>query len=341
MIIDWILFEILVPISVLVGALLDLLLGDPAWLPHPVRWIGALIAYEERALRSGIKVKKRPPKKVARELRAAGRRLVFIVILTSGLICVAACVGLFLVHPLLGFAAFSVTNWFMLSARSLAQEADSIRTLLEEGSIPAARRTVGRIVGRDTHNLDEEGIARATIETVAENTSDGVVAPLLFMAVGGPLGGVIYKAINTMDSMVGYTSPRYLNFGRAAAKLDDAANFVPARLTAFFMVLAAGILRYDIHGAQVVWSRDRRKHESPNSAQSESACAGALGVRLGGGATYAGVWHERPYINAGGRPPEAEDIRKAARLLLATELLVLPFAIAISALVWFLILLLV
>ena len=191
-----------------------------------------------------------------------------------------------------------------------------VRVFLEQGDTEGARQAVSMIVGRDTKRLTEEGIAKAAVETVAENASDGVIAPLLWMLVLGPLGGFFYKAVNTMDSMVGYKNERYLYFGRAAAYTDDAVNWIPARQTALFFILAAWMLP-GMNGKEAwrIWRRDRRCHKSPNSAQPEAACAGALGVQLAGDAWYFGVLHKKPVIGDGKRPVEAEDIRRASRLM--------------------------
>ena len=195
---------------------------------------------------------------------------------------------------------------------------------LKAGEVEAARRAVSMIVGRDTANLTAEGITKAAVETVAENASDGVIAPLCWMFVLGPVGGVFYKAVNTMDSMVGYRNEKYLYFGRAAARLDDLVNWIPARLTALFFVLAAYILPgLDGAGAWRIWRRDRRCHKSPNSAQGESACAGALGVQLAGDAWYFGVLHRKPTIGDDTRPVEPEDIVRVNRMMYAAFLLAL------------------
>ena len=173
------------------------------------------------------------------------------------------------------------------------------------------------IVGRDTQNLTKEGVAKAAIETVAENTSDGVIAPMLYTALGGPVLGFLYKAVNTMDSMVGYKNDRYLHFGRAAAKLDDVVNFLPARISALLMIGAAFLSGKSYNGRQAwcIWHRDSRKHASPNSAQTESVCAGALGIQLAGDASYFGKVVKKPYIGDPKRQVEYEDIRRANRLM--------------------------
>jgi adenosylcobinamide-phosphate synthase len=189
------------------------------------------------------------------------------------------------------------------------------------------------IVGRDTDALDEAGIVRATVETVAENTSDGVIAPLLYTFFGTPVLGMCYKAVNTMDSMLGYHNDEYENFGKFAARADDVANFIPSRLSAIFMSLAAGTVGCSMREAFRIWIRDRYKHKSPNSAQTESACAGALGVRLGGSSRYKGVLVEKPYIGDDTRPIVADDIRRAVRLMFETEIVCTAVIFIITGLI--------
>ena len=208
----------------------------------------------------------------------------------------------------------------ILAAKCLKTESMNVYHCLKHESLEASRRAVSMIVGRDTNVLDEIGVAKAAIETVAENTSDGVIAPMLYTAIGGPVLGLLYKAVNTMDSMVGYKNERYLYFGRAAAKLDDVANYIPARLSAYMMILAAYCGGKDYSGRQAfaIWKRDNRKHASPNSAQTEAACAGALGIRLAGDACYFGKILKKPYIGDALRPVEFEDIRRANHLMYGT-----------------------
>ena len=240
------------------------------------------------------------------------------VVLVSGGILKLA----FLVHPLAGFLVSSVMSWQILAARSLKTESMQVYGALKRQDVEAARRAVSMIVGRDTAVLDEAGIAKAAVETVAENASDGVIAPLCWMLLLGPVGGFFYKAVNTMDSMIGYRNERYLYFGRAAARLDDLVNYIPARLTALLMILAAWLLPgMDGGGAWSIWQRDRRCHKSPNSAQSESACAGALGLQLAGDAWYFGILQHKPTIGNPVRPIEPEDIVRANRLMYTASLI--------------------
>ena len=306
----------LTALSVFAGFGLDCLLGDPLSAAHPVVLMGKLISFLEKKLRS------RFPKTPQGE-RTAGTIMALLVPLVS------AGAGLLLlylawrVHPWAYFAVSAFLCWQCFAARCLMTEAKKVVTCLETQGLAAGRRQVAMLVGRDTENLSEEQVIKAAVETVAENTSDGVVAPLLWMVLLGAAGGLFYKAINTMDSMVGYKNEKYLHFGRAAAKLDDGANYIPARLSALAMIGAAFLLKLDGKGAWRVWRRDRRNHASPNSAQTESACAGALGVRLGGDASYFGQLYKKPTIGDPRRPIERADVHRACNLMYGTSGLLL------------------
>ena len=306
----------LTALSVFVGFGLDCLLGDPLSRLHPVALMGKLISLFEKKLRPRFP-------KTPRGERTAGT----IMALTVPLISAGA--GLLLlylawrVHPWAYFAVSAFLCWQCFAARCLMTEAKKVVTCLEKEGLAAGRRQVGMLVGRDTDSLTEPQVVKAAVETVAENTSDGVVAPLFWMALFGAAGGLFYKAVNTMDSMVGYKNDRYLHFGRCAAKFDDAVNYVPARLSALAMIGAAFLLRLDGKGAFRIWRRDRRNHASPNSAQTESACAGALGVQLGGNASYFGKLHEKPTIGDPLRPIERADVARACYLMYGTSLLLL------------------
>ncbi len=298
--------------SIAAGVVLDRALGDPHGLPHPVRAVGRLIERSERLIR-----------RVFPDTRGGqlwgGALLVLIVCMAvwgcaAGLCALAGRAGAWAL-----WAARALLSYYLLAARSLRDESGLVYEYLKKGDTEGARHAVSMIVGRDTQRLEGEEIARAAVETVAENTSDGVIAPLFYLFLGGPALGWLYKAVNTMDSMVGYRNERYLYFGRAAARLDDAANMLPSRLSALFMALAALLLGFDARGAVRIWRRDRRKHKSPNSAQTEAACAGALGVRLGGDAWYFGLLHKKPWIGDAIRPLEYEDIARAGRLMYRTE----------------------
>ena len=295
--------------AVLLGCALDLLLGDPGWMPHPIRGIGALIGGLERCLR------RRFPRSPVGE-RVAG---VLLVVLTETITVGGALLllwGCGTIHWALAFGAESVLCWLCLAARSLRGESMRVYWALKKGTLEEARWAVARIVGRDADRLDEAGVTRAAVETVAENASDGVIAPLLFLVLGGAPLGLFYKACNTMDSMVGSQNERYRQFGWAAARWDDVLNFLPARLSGLLMCLAAPVVGGRWSRTFHIFFRDRRKHKSPNSAHTEAACAGALGIQLAGSGYYFGKLVEKPTIGDPDRPVEPEDIPRANRLML-------------------------
>ncbi len=312
--------------AILCGALLDLLLADPRWMPHPVVYMGKAIAALEKFLRSRL------PRTPGGEL-LGGALLAAALPLGTLAVCGGVCFLAERAHPMAGFLVQTLWCWQGVALRGLAAESGRVYRALSEDDLPAARRAVGRIVGRDTQDLTAGGVTKAAVETVAENFSDGVAAPLLYMLLGGAALAMVYKSINTMDSMVGYKNGRYLYFGRAAAKLDDAVNFLPARLAALFWIAAAFLTGYDGKNAWRIWRRDRRNHASPNSAQTESACAGALGVQLGGPASYFGKAYDKPVIGDPLRPAEPEDILRANRMLYAAGLLALLIGIGLRVLV--------
>ena len=296
----------------------DLLLGDPRGLPHPVRWIGRLTATLEKALY--------PINRSDRGEFLAGCIVCAAVIAVCGGAAFIVPASLRKWSPVAGFIGETITVFYCLSARSLVQEADKVRNRLAARDLPAARNAVAMIVGRDTGNLDERGIVRATVETVAENIVDGIVAPVFWFAVGGPVAAVVFKAVSTMDSMIGYKSERYRRFGTAAARLDDVLNFIPARLTAFFFIPGAALLlRYNWQQSLRIVKRDRRKHDSPNSAHGEAAVAGALGVQLGGEAFYRGVPSCKPLLGNRQNLVQIGDITRACRIAAMVTLLVLVF----------------
>ena len=302
--------------ALLTGYVLDLIFGDPRQIYHPIRIIGNLIAVLEKGIRKVF------PKTSKGEL-AGGTVLVVLVVL----ICTAvpaALLGLAAwIHPVVYWLLASFWCWQILATKSLKTESMKVYAPLKEGDLPAARRAVAMIVGRDTERLTVEGVAKAAVETVAENTSDGIVAPLIFLALGGPALGFFYKAVNTMDSMVGYKNERYLYFGRTAARLDDMLNFLPSRISAWLMILAAAILGMDGKNAKRIYLRDRRNHASPNSAQTEAVMAGALRVQLAGDAWYFGELYKKPTIGDPFRAVEPEDIVRANRLMYLTSALAL------------------
>ncbi len=366
------------------GFLLDLLLGDPYWMPHPVRLIGRLIGGLERLLypderwesaeagRQGMGSRKpgepepelgsrkqggpepeleaqrlggpesgsrepdrqRPdgpePGAWERSLRRRGTALAAFVVLAAAAVSGTVLLAAYQAAPALGAAVEAWMTYQILALKCLKTESGKVYDRLVRGTLAEARQAVSMIVGRDTECLDEAGVIRAAVETVAENTSDGVIAPMLCLALGGPVLGFAYKAVNTMDSMIGYKNERYLDFGRTAARMDDAVNWIPARLSALLMTAAAYLLgrEFDGRNAWRIWRRDRRNHASPNSAQTEAVCAGALGIRLAGDASYFGKVVKKPTIGDDGRPVEAEDIRRAHRLLYGTAWLCLGLCLA-------------
>lgn len=296
------------------GFILDLFLGDPYWLPHPIRLIGGLISQVEKMLRQEGEAKDPEQEK---------RRGVWLVAAVVGATAGVSALVLgtaYGVSPVAGCIVETIMTYQILAAKCLKVESMKVYTCLKEQDLDQARKAVSMIVGRDTACLDETGVAKATIETVAENTSDGVIAPLLYTALGGPVLGFCYKAINTMDSMVGYKNDNYLFFGRAAAKLDDMVNYLPARISAYSMIASAGILgkSYSFSEALRIYKRDRYNHASPNSAHTEAVCAGALRIQLAGDATYFGKIVKKPYIGDPVRKVESEDIRRAGRLMYTT-----------------------
>ena len=378
-------------IAFFAGFCLDMLFGDPYWLPHPIRLIGSLISSLERML-IGAKGSRKEEKNLHRVEEAAvekpGRKeegreeqkteqtrkerqkteqgteqtateqtateeqkakqtikkeqrmgrqeerrskensekfrkgiiLAVIVPVMSALMSAMILLIAYKLHPILGVMIEAIMTYQILAAKCLKVESMKVYKSLKEEGLAAARKAVSMIVGRDTQVLDETGVAKAAIETVAENTSDGVIAPMLYTALGGPVFGFVYKAINTMDSMVGYKNDRYLYFGRAAAKLDDVANYLPARICAFLMIGCAfiGGKEFDGRRAFRIYKRDNRKHASPNSAQTEAVCAGALGIQLAGDASYFGKVVKKPYIGDSVRAVEFEDIRRVNKLMYLT-----------------------
>ena len=311
--------------AVLGGFLLDAVFGDPAWLPHPVVLMGRCITALENHLRTALS------KTPQGELVGGG---VVVAVLQLGTLAVTglACHLAAALHPALGLALQMFWCAQALAAKGLVQESRNVYRELVKGDLPAARRAVARIVGRDTQALTAEGVTKAAVETVAENASDGVIAPLFYMLIGGAPLALTYKAINTMDSMLGYKNEKYLYFGRCAAKLDDAANWLPSRLAALLWVAAAALTGNSARGAWRIWRRDRHNHASPNSAQTESACAGALGVQLAGPAYYFGEYYDKPTIGDPLRPIEPQDILRANRMMYAESVLALVIGLAVRLL---------
>ena len=311
--------------AVLGGFVLDALFGDPAWLPHPVVYMGKAISKLEKFLRPRL------PKTPQGEL-LGGAIVAFCLPVGTFLLTGLVCWGAARLHPLLGLAVQMFWCGQALAARGLVQESTNVYKELKKPDLPGARKAVSRIVGRDTAELTAEGVTRAAVETVAENASDGVIAPLLYMLIGGAPLALTYKAINTMDSMLGYKNEKYLYFGRVPAKLDDVANYIPSRLAALLWVAAAAFTHNDAKGAWKIWRRDRRRHASPNSAQTESACAGALGVQLAGPAYYFGQYYPKLTIGDALRPIEPEDILRANRMMVAESILALAIGLGLRVL---------
>lgn len=303
-------------IPVCVGFVLDLILGDPRWMYHPVRLIGHLITVSERIIRGCFS-----KSKVGE--RIGGGLLVLIVVSISTAVPALILSVTYGYAWQLGMAIESFMCYQILATKSLKVESDKVYRALKTEGLEQARKAVSMIVGRDTKSLTEEGVTKAAVETVAENTSDGIIAPLFYMMIGGAVLGFGYKAVNTMDSMVGYKNDKYLYFGTAAAKLDDVVNYIPARLSAWFMILAAVVTGMDWKNAGYIYRRDRFNHKSPNAAQTESVMAGALDVQLAGNAWYFGKLYEKPTIGDPIRNIEAEDIRRAHTLLYVTAVLAL------------------
>lgn len=310
--------------ALVIGFGIDLILGDPHGFPHPVVAIGKLISALEKVLRRLF------PATCWGERIAGGVLWILTTAVSAGVpfLLLRVC---HLVSPWLRLAVESVMCWQIIAVKSLRTESMKVYTALSAGDTETARRAVSMIVGRDTERLDPAGIARAAVETVAENTSDGVVAPLVFLSIGGAPLGFFYKAVNTMDSMLGYVEPPYRNIGLIPAKMDDLLNYLPARLSALLMLAAGGLLRMDFRRGWRVFRRDRYNHASPNSAQTESVCAGLLGLRLAGDAWYHGVLRKKPYIGDPVREVEAEDIPRACCLLYAVAVLSLWLAVGVKA----------
>lgn len=311
--------------SILFGFLIDLILGDPRSIPHPVVLIGKLITFLEKNLRRLF------PKTVRGE-NLAGAVLWLCVVSVSTAVPAAVLYLAYQIHPLVCILLESIMCWQILATKSLKDESMKVYHALKGGDLEQSRDAVSMIVGRDVSHLDEAGVARAAVETVAENTSDGIVAPLLFLAIGGAPAGFFYKAVNTMDSMLGYVEEPYKNIGLVPAKMDDVMNFIPARISAILMLLAGALLRLNVKNGWKIFLRDRFNHASPNSAQTESVCAGLLGLRLAGDAWYHGVLHKKKFIGDPLREITAEDIPLSCRLLYISADLTLILVLALQIL---------
>lgn len=307
--------------AIAAGYILDLLFGDPAGRFHPVCFIGKLIsALDSKLYRESDPDRRKQNRGVCLTISV----ILITVLVTAGILALALAADTALGGKAAGWILYLIPASLLcdstLAVRDLRKESMQVASALRKG-LPEARKALSCIVGRDTENLGEDAVIRAAVETVAENTTDGVVAPLFFLFLGGPAAAMAYKAVNTMDSMIGYKNERYLHFGRAAARLDDVLNFIPARIAALLWIIAAGLCREDRKGAWRIWRRDRYKHESPNSAQTESACAGSLQVALAGDASYFGKLKRKPVIGDPVREITPDDIRRANRMMTVTSIL--------------------
>jgi adenosylcobinamide-phosphate synthase len=306
---------------VLAAVVLDLILGDPRSLPHPVVGIGNLISFLEKLLR-----------RLFKNARLAGVVLLVVTVAVSYAVAALLIKAAWLLAPEAGFAAGLYIAWVSLAARSLHAESGKVAQALERGDLPGARTALSYIVGRETDQLDEQEVVRGAVETVAENTGDGVIAPLFYLMLGGPPLAIAYKAVNTLDSMVGYKNERYLEFGWASARFDDLVNYLPARLTGLLMVLAAPVCALSGSGAWRILRRDCRNHSSPNSGFPEAAAAGALGVRLGGANRYFGKVVEKPTIGDASVPLSLAAYGGVVRLMYCSEALLVAGWLAVRML---------
>ncbi|MDE6036289.1 MAG: adenosylcobinamide-phosphate synthase CbiB [Ruminococcus sp.] len=311
-------------LPMILGFIIDFILGDPYWFPHPIRAIGNFISVMEKLIRRHMPSK----------LRAGGVILGLTTIFFSTSIPLIILLFSYRYNILIGLLIESIMCYYIICPKCLKNESMKVYVTIAQKNIEKARKAVSMIVGRDTENLDKSGIIRATVETVAENTSDGVTAPLMYISVLGAVGGFFYKAVNTMDSMIGYTNEKYADIGRFAAKSDDFLNFVPSRITAVLMIFSAKILGLDSKNALKIWRRDRRNHASPNSAQTEAVCAGALGIRLAGDAYYFGELHKKPFIGDNKRSIENEDIMRINKLMYMTSFLTLILGAVFRMVIW-------
>lgn len=316
------------------GFVIDLLIGDPHFIPHPVRLIGSLISSLDKRLNCDAGYNS-SEKKLNLIKYKRGMLLAFTVIFATFAMSVIIIVAAYSINLYAGVIAEAVMTWQILATKCLRVESMRVYDALRTDGVDAGRRAVSMIVGRDTSVLDAAGVTRAAVETIAENTSDGVIAPMLYTAIGGPVLGFVYKAVNTMDSMLGYKNDKYMYFGRFAARLDDVVNFIPARISAYLMIAAAfiGGRHFDGKNAYRIFKRDRFNHASPNSAQTESVCAGALRVQLAGDAVYFGKLVKKKYIGDGLREIEYEDIKRANRLMYITAFLCELLSVAVMSLV--------
>lgn len=315
--------------SCVLGFLMDIVLGDPQWNYHPIRFIGRLIEICEAALRKIFP-------DTEKGLKTAGFFLVVIVCSVTVAFTAAANIIFYSINTYLGIAMESIICYFMISAKSLKTESMKVYNELSKGNLENSRRAVSMIVGRDTQSLDEKGVIKAAVETVAENFADGVAAPIMYMLIGGSILGAFYKAVNTMDSMVGYKNDRYIFFGRCAAKLDDILNFIPSRLSAVMLIISAFICGKDYKNAVRIFRRDRLKHASPNSAQTEAVCAGALNIQLSGDSYYFGKLYKKPFIGDAAEEVSAENIVHINKMMYCSAILTVIIFAGIRLLIFIL-----
>ena len=308
-------------LAIALGFFLDALIGDPERLWHPVCAIGALISKIEKFFR------RLPLSKSGQCF--AGALLWIIVCTISFLVPYIILQFLMRIHPWVHFVVNVIFCYQIFARKSLADAGRHVRTELKK-SLEDGRKAVARYVGRDTSELSEEGVIKAAVETIAENTTDGVIAPLIFMLIGGAPLGFLYKAVNTLDSMVGYKNEKYMYLGWFSAKMDDIFNFFPARIAAVGMMAAAGMLKFDTLNAKRIFQRDRFNHKSPNSAQTESVCAGALHIQLGGDAKYFGQYVKKPTIGDNDRRIVSSDIERASDLMTTASVFALLLGAAIK-----------
>lgn len=301
---------------------MDLILGDPYNFPHPIRLIGNLITYTEKLLRKLFK----------NELLSG----ILILVIVTGFSVIISMLVLkiaYKIHLIVGIIVESIMCYQMLATKCLKDESMKVYQSLKDGNLELSRKNVSMIVGRDTKNLDITGVTKATVETIAENTSDGIIAPMLYMALFGAVGGFFYKSVNTLDSMIGYKNDKYLYFGRTSAKTDDVLNYIPSRISAIIVILASAILKLDYKSAFKIWKRDCRNHPSPNSAQTESAYAGALNVQLAGDMYYFGKLYHKQTIGDNIRPIQIEDIKTSNKILYTTSFIGLILSVIVRCII--------
>ena len=304
--------------AIIIGFIIDFFVGDPHAIPHPVVAIGKLIAFLDKKLRIGNSDK--------RDI-LHGLWTVLIVVSVSVAVPAFILFVMWRIHPVVYLIVSSIMCAQIIAARELVRECRIVEKALVKDDIEAARKAVSYVVGRDTEALDKAAICRAAVETIAENGSDGVIAPIFWMLLFGAPGGFFYKAVNTMDSMLGYKNEKYLYFGRAAARTDDVVNFIPSRISAILMILSCPLCHLDGRNAWRIFCRDRFKHTSPNAAQTESVFAGALNVRLNGPAFYGGVLHDKEWLGDDIQPIEPDDIERSGRLMYTASCMMLVIGV--------------